>query len=117
VHGHCHQKSFAAFSPTLDLLARLPGTEVKAIESTCCGMAGLFGYQRETAAFSRRVAEVSLLPALAALPAGTEVLAEGFSCRHQIRDLAGCGARHPAEFLAARLAGTARAQTNRYQTM
>ncbi len=80
-------------------------------------MAGLFGYQQETAAFSRRVAEVSLLPALAALPAGTEVLAEGFSCRHQIRDLAGRGARHPAEFLAARLAAAARAQPIRYQTM
>lgn len=108
LHGHCHQKAFAAFTPSLGLLSRLPGLAVSALESGCCGMAGLFGYQAETAGFSRAVAASSLLPALEALPAGTEVLAEGFSCRHQIRDLARREARHPAEFLATRLG---------YQTM
>jgi FAD/FMN-containing dehydrogenase/Fe-S oxidoreductase len=108
VHGHCHQKAFALFAPTVALLSRLPGLAVSAVEAGCCGMAGLFGYQAETAPFSREVAATSLLPALAALPAGKAVLAEGFSCRHQIRDLAGRPARHPAELLAERLG---------YQTM
>jgi Fe-S oxidoreductase len=46
VHGHCHQKAFGTFDATLELLRTLPGAEVAAIESSCCGMAGAFGTRK-----------------------------------------------------------------------
>src|SRR5437764_9705302 len=57
VHGHCHQKAFGAFDDTLAALRRVPGMEVRPIESSCCGMAGVFGYQAETQTVSRAMAE------------------------------------------------------------
>ena len=62
VHGHCHQKAFGAFAATLEVLGRVPGMEVTPIQSSCCGMAGAFGYQTETQEASRAMAELSLLP-------------------------------------------------------
>ena len=64
VHGHCHQKSFGAFPAALAMLKRIPELEVKPIASSCCGMAGSFGYQAETQDVSRAMAEAGLLPAV-----------------------------------------------------
>src|SRR5271165_1187988 len=89
VHGHCHQKSFGAFPESLATLKRVPGLAVKPIASSCCGMAGSFGYQAETKGVSRAMAEASLLPAIRAAAADDVIVADGTSCRHQIRDLAG----------------------------
>jgi Fe-S oxidoreductase len=94
VHGHCHQKAFGAFPDALATLRMVPGLEVKPINSSCCGMAGSFGYQAETQSVSRDMAEASLLPSVRAAPTDDFIVADGTSCRHQIRDLAGRGAVH-----------------------
>ncbi|MEO8485442.1 MAG: FAD-linked oxidase C-terminal domain-containing protein [Betaproteobacteria bacterium] len=86
VHGHCHQKAFDAFAPTLAMLALVPGLAVEAVESSCCGMAGSFGYEAEHYEISLRMAELSLLPAVRAAEPGTLIVADGTSCRHQIAD-------------------------------
>ncbi len=104
VHGHCHQKSFAAFTPALTALRAIPQLTVKPIASSCCGMAGSFGYQEATQETSRAMAEASLLPAIRAASADDLIIADGFSCRHQISDLSGRKAQHSAAVLAESLA-------------
>ncbi len=94
VHGHCHQKAFGALPESLAVLGRVPGMEVVPIQSACCGMAGSFGYQAETQAESRAMAEASLLPAVRAAGAADLVVADGTSCRHQIAELGGRTAVH-----------------------
>ena len=97
VHGHCHQKALSAES--LDILRRVPGLDVKPIQSACCGMAGAFGYQSETQHASHAMAEASLLPAIRAAAAEDWIIADGTSCRHQIKDLAGRTAVHSIRLL------------------
>jgi len=104
VHGHCHQKAHGAFDAALDALRLIPGLTVEPIASSCCGMAGAFGYQAETIEVSRSMAELSLLPAIRSAPEGTLVVADGTSCRHQIDDLAHRRPLHGVELLAASLA-------------
>jgi FAD/FMN-containing dehydrogenase/Fe-S oxidoreductase len=99
VHGHCHQKAFAAFPDALATLKRVPGLTVKPIASSCCGMAGSFGYQSETQDASRAMAEAGLLPAVRAAAAEDIIIADGTSCRHQIRDLSGRAAIHSVRLL------------------
>jgi Fe-S oxidoreductase len=94
VHGHCHQKAFATFDATLDLLRTVPGAEVKAIESSCCGMAGSFGHEAGHYDVSMKMAELSLLPAVRAA-ANSTIVAAGTSCRHQIAHGADRPAAHP----------------------
>ena len=105
VHGHCHQKSFGAFPSALAVLGKIDGATVKPIESSCCGMAGAFGYGAETLEASKAMAELSLLPAVRKAKAGDIVVAEGFSCRHQIADLAGREALHAVKVLEMALTG------------
>ena len=99
VHGHCHQKAFDTFEATLELLRSMPGAEVAAIESSCCGMAGAFGHEKEHYDVSMAMAELSLLPAVRAAP-GATIAAAGTSCRQQIADGSGREARHPIRILA-----------------
>ena len=99
VHGHCHQRSFDAFSDALALLRHVPELAVQEIKSSCCGMAGTFGYQAETQDVSRKMAEASLLPAIRAAGKEDFIVADGTSCRHQIRDLAGRPAMHSVRLL------------------
>ncbi len=105
VHGHCHQKSFDAFTPVQKLLNGIPSLDVEVIESSCCGMAGAFGYGAETIAVSLAMGELSLLPAVRAAPAEALIVADGTSCRHQIYDGTGREAIHVARVLARSLAG------------
>jgi FAD/FMN-containing dehydrogenase/Fe-S oxidoreductase len=100
VHGHCHQKSFGAFDATLAALRQAPGLTVAPIASSCCGMAGAFGYQSETQDVSRAMAEADLLPALRKAKPEERIVADGFSCRHQIADLSGRVAVHSVRVLA-----------------
>jgi Fe-S oxidoreductase len=104
VHGHCHQKAFDAFSPTLAVLRLVPGLKVEAIESGCCGMAGTFGYEAANQEVSMRMAEASLLPAVRAAGDDALVVADGTSCRHQIADGAAREALHVARVLERALA-------------
>ncbi|QHP68981.1 FAD-binding oxidoreductase [Bradyrhizobium sp. LCT2] len=100
VHGHCHQKSFGAFKPVEQVLRLVPGLEVETIESSCCGMAGAFGYGTETYDASIEMAELSLLPAVRRADEATLVVADGTSCRHQIHDGTKREALHVARVLA-----------------
>jgi FAD/FMN-containing dehydrogenase/Fe-S oxidoreductase len=99
LHGHCHQKSFGAMGAVAETLALVDRLEVKPIESSCCGMAGSFGYQAETYNVSQQMAELSLLPAVRSAAPDDIIAADGFSCRHQIRDGSGREAIHVARIL------------------
>jgi FAD/FMN-containing dehydrogenase/Fe-S oxidoreductase len=102
LHGHCHQKAFGAVSPILEVLRLIPGAQPELIESSCCGMAGSFGYEASHYEVSMQMAELSLLPAVRARPDAV-VVADGTSCRHQIRDGAQREAIHVAQLLARQL--------------
>jgi Fe-S oxidoreductase len=84
LHGHCHQKAFAVMGSVEQALRLVPGLNVRTIESSCCGMAGSFGYEAEHYEISMKMGEVNLLPAVRNASAGTLVVADGTSCRHQI---------------------------------
>ncbi|MGZ4744821.1 MAG: hypothetical protein ACXVYS_16565, partial [Oryzihumus sp.] len=75
----CHQKSFGAFKPVEQVLRFVPGLEVKTIESSCCGMAGAFGYGADTYQASIDMAELSLLPAVRGADTATLIIADGTS--------------------------------------
>jgi Fe-S oxidoreductase len=100
VHGHCHQKSFGAFDATLAALRQTPDLIVTPIASSCCGMAGAFGYQSETQDVSRAMAEADLMPAVRDAKPEELIVADGTSCRHQIADLSGRVAVHSVRVLA-----------------
>ena len=102
LHGHCHQKAFGAVSPIMDVLRLIPGAKPALIESSCCGMAGSFGYEASHYEVSMQMAELSLLPAVRDQPDAI-VVADGTSCRHQIRDGAQREAIHVAQLLAQQL--------------
>ena len=99
VHGHCHQKAFGALTPVRQILALIPGLEVEMIDSSCCGMAGSFGFEAEHYDASMAMAELSLLPSLEKVDADTLVVADGTSCRSQILHGAGHRALHVARVL------------------
>jgi FAD/FMN-containing dehydrogenase/Fe-S oxidoreductase len=99
VHGHCHQKAFGAFPDVLAMLRLIPKLTAQPIASSCCGMAGTFGYQAETEATSRSMAEAGLLPAIRAAAPHDFIVADGTSCRHQIRDLSGREAVHSVRLM------------------
>ncbi len=101
LHGHCHQKAFGAMGAIEATLRLIPGLAIETIESSCCGMAGAFGYQTETVEMSRAMAECDLLPAIRNAEAATIVVADGTSCRHQIKDGSDRDAVHVARVLAA----------------
>jgi FAD/FMN-containing dehydrogenase/Fe-S oxidoreductase len=100
VHGHCHQKALVGMDPTLSVLKSIPGTEVKLIDSGCCGMAGAFGYEEEHYDFSMKIGEDRLFPAVRKATKETRLCASGFSCRSQIEHGTGHKAYHLAEILA-----------------
>ena len=99
LHGHCHQKAFDAVSPVMEVLRWIPGAKPQLIESSCCGMAGSFGYEASHYEVSMQMAELSLLPAVRAQPEAI-VVADGTSCRHQIHDGAQRQAVHLSQLLA-----------------
>ena len=99
VHGHCHQKAFGLMAGVEDVLRLIPDLEVETIVTSCCGMAGAFGYEAEHYDVSLEMAELSLLPAVRAAAPGDLVVADGASCRQQIRDGAGREALHVARVL------------------
>jgi FAD/FMN-containing dehydrogenase/Fe-S oxidoreductase len=100
LHGHCHQKSFGAMGAVESVLKLVPELEVKPIESSCCGMAGAFGYDADTIDVSLKMGELSLIPAVRKAPEDALIVADGTSCRHQIADDSGRGAMHVASVLA-----------------
>jgi FAD/FMN-containing dehydrogenase/Fe-S oxidoreductase len=99
LHGHCHQKAFAAMGAVEGALRLIPELQVETIESSCCGMAGAFGYDAETIDVSLAMGELSLLPAVRKASADAIIVADGTSCRHQIHDGAAREALHVARVL------------------
>ena len=99
LHGHCHQKAFGVMSDVEKVLRLIPDSEVETIETSCCGMAGAFGYGADTHAVSMQMAELDLLPAVRASGDDTLIVTDGTSCRHQIADGAGREALHVARVL------------------
>ena len=100
LHGHCHQKSFGALGAVEAVLKLVPDLDVETVESSCCGMAGAFGYAADTIDVSLAMGELSLLPAVRNAAPDTLIVADGTSCRHQIRDGTGREAIHVARVLA-----------------
>jgi len=110
MHGHCHQKSFDAFGAVQDVIRLVPDVSLDTIESSCCGMAGSFGYGKDTIDISLAMGELSLLPAVRKAADDAIIVADGTSCRHQIHDGAGRKALHVAQLLARSIAAGNRSQ-------
>jgi Fe-S oxidoreductase len=104
LHGHCHQKSFGAMKAVETVLRLVPDLDLTTIESSCCGMAGAFGYDAETIEISRAMGELSLLPRVREAAGDAIIVADGTSCRQQIRDGTGRHAMHVARVLAGAIA-------------
>ena len=102
LHGHCQQKATLGTAGTVAALKRIPGLEIRELDSGCCGMAGSFGYEHGHYDVSVDLASRVLLPAAAAEPEA-RLVAPGFSCRSQVHGLAGIDAMHPIQLLAAQL--------------
>jgi Fe-S oxidoreductase len=100
LHGHCHQKAFGVMGAVEQVLELIPELKVETVQSSCCGMAGAFGFEAEHFAVSMQMGELSLLPAVRAAPADALLIADGTSCRHQIFDGAQREAVHVAVALA-----------------
>jgi Fe-S oxidoreductase len=100
VHGHCHQKAFGVMKALKKTLALIEGQEVEILDTGCCGGAGSFGYEAEHYQPSQKMAELALLPVLRTASETDVVVADGFSCRHQIADGSGRKAVHMAVLLA-----------------
>jgi Fe-S oxidoreductase len=105
LHGHCHQKAFAAMGPVQQTLRLVPGLEVETVESSCCGMAGSFGYGSDTIKVSLAMGELTLLPAVRKASSETIIVADGTSCREQIVHGTGRAPLHVARVLAQHLTG------------
>ena len=96
LHGHCHQKAFAAMGSVQQVLALIPGLKVETVTAGCCGLAGAFGYDAANYEVSMTIGEQGLLPTVRAAGPGTLLVADGTSCRNQIAHGAGREARHVA---------------------
>ena len=103
IHPHCHAKSILNPSFMATLAERLPGRKATMLDTACCGMAGAFGALAEKYDLSLQVAQ-RLLDQIDNQPQGTEVIASGTSCRHQITDLTNLRPKHMAELLAEAIA-------------
>jgi hypothetical protein len=103
LHGHCHQKALGGTRADVALL-QAAGIDTDAPDMGCCGMAGAFGFRPETYETSLKIANLSLLPKVKGTTPETFIVANGFSCREQIEDLAGRETVHLADVLARTLA-------------
>ncbi len=106
IHGHCHHKAVFGGPKNEISLLRAAGATVEPIETTCCGMAGPFGFEADKYEVSKRIANLGLLAPIEAADAETIVVADGFSCREQISQLGQRKAVHFAEALASRSGST-----------
>jgi FAD/FMN-containing dehydrogenase/Fe-S oxidoreductase len=99
LHGHCHQKAFGTVGAAVKALQLIPSLAVETFASTCCGMAGSFGYEAEHYEMSLKIGELGALPRMRAAPSDTLLAANGTSCRHQIADVLGRQAWHLVRIL------------------
>lgn len=97
LHGHCHQKAISSMKYSLTMLSWIG--KVSLIQAGCCGMAGAFGYRRESFELSKKIAELDLLPAIEQADENTTICATGISCQHQIEDFTTRKVVHPIDLL------------------
>lgn len=100
IHGHCHQKALYGIE-NMKMLLEKTGRPVKSIPSGCCGMAGSFGYEKEHYEVSRKIGEDVLFPAARSMNKDASLVANGFSCRHQIAHFTGIKPKHWVEVIRA----------------
>ena len=99
LHGHCHQRALVGIQPVQQML-ELPNTHnVTVIDSSCCGMAGSFGYEKSHYELSMRIGELRLFPSIREQQGEFTLTASGFSCRHQLEHGTGIIPKHPIEVL------------------
>ena len=100
LHGHCHQRALVGIQPTVNMLNLPTAHDVTVIDSSCCGMAGAFGYEKVHYDLSMKIGELRLFGAVREKPPGSFTLsAAGFSCRHQLEHATGVQPKHPVEVL------------------
>jgi Fe-S oxidoreductase len=104
IHGHCHQKALYG-TDALKMILRKTGRHVEEIPSGCCGMAGSFGYEKEHYEISEKIGENILFPAIRSMKDDAIVVANGFSCRHQIEHFTGVKPKHWVEVVSVRRKG------------
>ncbi|MEK6479573.1 FAD-linked oxidase C-terminal domain-containing protein [Catalinimonas sp. 4WD22] len=100
IHGHCHQKALYS-TKAMKSICGHTGQKVGEIPSGCCGMAGSFGYEKEHYDISAKIGESILFPAVRSMEKGTTLVANGFSCRHQIEHFTGVKPKHWVEVIRA----------------
>jgi Fe-S oxidoreductase len=110
LHGHCHQKAFDTMPAVEGAVRLVPEVAVDIIDSSCCGMAGAFGYDAETIDASLAMGELSVFPTVRRAAEDAIIVADGTSCRHQINDGTGREAMNVASFLARNLPSDLRPQ-------
>jgi len=101
IHGHCHQKALYGTAQLKSLLSK-SNHNVSEVPSGCCGMAGSFGYEKEHYELSRKIGESILFPAVKSMKANTTIVANGFSCRHQVEHFTGVKPKHWVEVIRAK---------------
>ena len=100
LHGHCHQRALVGIQPTVQMLSLPVQHNVSVIDSSCCGMAGAFGYEKAHYDLSMKIGELRLFEAVREKPPDSFTLsAAGFSCRHQLEHGTGVQPKHPIEVL------------------
>jgi Fe-S oxidoreductase len=99
LHGHCHHKAVFGGPKSEIGLLRKAGAQVEMIDTTCCGMAGPFGFEADKIEVSKAIANLGLIPAVNAAGPMTLIVADGFSCREQISQLSSREGMHFAEIL------------------
>ncbi|MBK8451284.1 MAG: hypothetical protein IPL42_15205 [Saprospiraceae bacterium] len=99
LHGHCHQKAIFTTKSVHSLFSNNADVSFSEIDSGCCGMAGSFGYEKKHYEISETIARSALVPAIEKAPGDTQLIASGFSCRHQIEHFTGKKAKHWVEFI------------------
>jgi Fe-S oxidoreductase len=101
IHGHCHQKALYGTKSMKDVFQKT-NKGASEIPSGCCGMAGSFGYEEEHYEISRKIGDQVLFPAVKSMKTGTTLVANGFSCRHQIEHFTGVKPKHWVEVIRAK---------------
>jgi Fe-S oxidoreductase len=100
LHGHCHQRAIVGIQPSVKALSLPPGYSVEVIDSSCCGMAGSFGYEKEHYDLSMKIGELRLFGKIKEKRGDFEVAVTGVSCREQIKQGTGKEPKHLIELLA-----------------
>jgi FAD/FMN-containing dehydrogenase/Fe-S oxidoreductase len=99
LHGHCHQKAIFSTKSVHHIFQNKPDIQFSEIDSGCCGMAGSFGYEKNHYDISETIARTVLIPAIESTDSNTNIIASGFSCRHQIEHFTGRKAKHWVEYV------------------